>query len=226
MSKAIAAPRLHHFVPQCYNRHFNVKGPMYGGPTTINEYRKLTLPLGATEYQFGTNHPCRVEDIFLERADGSLIQNRIGQRKEVDGGNEWPHDNYTYDPVANKLLLKAPSASALTLHWFDPRKARTWNDQWQELAVGRLIQGADYVDEDLIPPPGVPMNIRFQGGYRCYLEIVAMPKHGVVKLTDSLDGFLYRGRLGFIGRDSFEYRYYNSLGQESDVACVTVQQNA
>lgn len=227
---AITTPKVHHFYPLAYNRSAKIRSPRYGSPTSIPEVRRTLLPMGTTSYVFGADAaPMRVDDIFLEALVSKRIlpnrhaQKYVGQTKVVNDGREL----FDYDPAQRKITFVNPLGEGVNMIWIDMRKARMWNDEWNEggdFSIRRmLIQGTNYIDEALIPPDETQLTGKFQGGFRCYPEIVSMPKHGVVKLSDDLLGFSYRGKLAFTGKDSFEYLIYNALGQVSDVNCFDIQ---
>lgn len=221
MSTAIAVPKLHHFFPQSRCVAVDAQGAISGSPETVSD--TVPLPVGSSSYRFlGRYRPWRVVDALLVRSDGTVAPNRFRESKGEDGYNQWPNEMYRLRENG-RLEFKAPTAEPFTIRWFDPRKEFGIDSRWVGISLKDLmVQGAGYVDESLIPPHGQHVDPRFQGGYRCYLEMVTLPRSGIARINDTHDGFLYKGRMGFRGRDSFEYRVYNSLGQESDVACITV----
>jgi hypothetical protein len=86
-----------------------------------------------------------------------------------------------------------------------------------------LIQGAYPLDARLISTADSVMNTQFQGGYRCFLEIVTQPVNGDVRFSDDQLGFAYKPKLLlYRGGDAFSYRLINVMGQESDVACISL----
>lgn len=84
-----------------------------------------------------------------------------------------------------------------------------------------LIQGAAPLDLSIVNPQD-PTALFFQGGYRCNLWIMTNPKHGVAKISDDRLNLEYRPEVGFYGTDYFSYRLINIMGQESEVACITI----
>lgn len=85
-----------------------------------------------------------------------------------------------------------------------------------------LIQGANPIDSNLISRADSTLSPQFQGGYRCFPEILSDPSHGVVQLSGNRLGFEYRPEMGYRGGDSFSYRLRNVMGQESNVSCVSL----
>lgn len=85
-----------------------------------------------------------------------------------------------------------------------------------------LIQGTKPADETIINDRD-PTAQHFQGGYRCVLEVISKPKHGVLKISDDHMNFEYRPEVGFYGEDCFYYRLVNSMGQESPVAVIKLK---
>ncbi len=85
-----------------------------------------------------------------------------------------------------------------------------------------LIQGAYPLDSNLITQT-IPYPVdQFQGGYRCFHEIVVSPAHGEVKISWDRLGFEYRPPITYRGGDSFSYKLRTVTGQESNVACVAL----
>lgn len=84
-----------------------------------------------------------------------------------------------------------------------------------------LIQGAHPIDSNLISLADVT-GTQFQGGYRCFPEIVGAPFHGEAQLSWDRLGFEYKPELDYRGGDSFSYRLRNVMGQESNVSCVAL----
>lgn len=71
---------------------------------------------------------------------------------------------------------------------------------------------------NIIEEPGT-----FQGGFRCSLEINTVPLFGMVCLSDDMKYFMYRGSLARgKQQDTFQFRLYNPLGQESDPCCYRI----
>lgn len=85
-----------------------------------------------------------------------------------------------------------------------------------------LIQGANPIDSNLISRADSAGVQQFQGGYRCFHEIVGVPAHGELQLSWDRLGFEYRPELGYRGGDSFSYMLRNVMGQESNVSCVSL----
>lgn len=88
-----------------------------------------------------------------------------------------------------------------------------------------LIQGLKPHDETLINDrdPGAQY---FQGAYRCTMQVIIRPTHGILSISDDKMGFDYRPEVGYYGTDKFSYRLVNAMGQESIVACVTLDVGA
>lgn len=84
------------------------------------------------------------------------------------------------------------------------------------------LQGASPLDLGIVNPQDLDA-LFFQGAYRCTLEIISPPRHGVVKISDDTFDFEYRPEVGYFGNDYFSYRVVNCMGQESPAACITLQ---
>ena len=226
MSAIITPPKVHHFIPLNFPQVQNIKSPSYGAPEALGEYRRTQLNAGATSFTFPADHyPLRVDDILLENlSDRRIMPNRQapmqGPGKSVIFGREL----FEYDLATRTITFHRPLGIPVQMHWFNMGKARSWNDQWITVSVkSLLIQGSNYIDETLIPPNETELTGKYQGSCRCFPELVSQTKQGIVRLNDTLDGFAYRGRVGFSGADSFEFLIYNSWGQVSDVCCYTFQ---
>ena len=85
-----------------------------------------------------------------------------------------------------------------------------------------LLQGLDPIDKTLVNHRD-PHGQYFQGAYRCFLEIVTKPVHGVMTITDDKMGFVYRPEIGYFGDDVVTYRIVNCMGQQSPCATITFQ---
>lgn len=85
-----------------------------------------------------------------------------------------------------------------------------------------LIQGAYPIDSTIISRADNRPTGQFQGGYRCTLEILSQPVHGVVRIGDDKLCFEYRPESQYRGGDAFSYRIVNSMGQGSNVSCISL----
>lgn len=83
-----------------------------------------------------------------------------------------------------------------------------------------LIQGANPIDPSIISTEDNNHTHQFQGGYRCTLQIVILPGHGTLKISDDGLSFEYSPALGYIGGDSFCYRIVNVMGQYSEYGYI------
>jgi hypothetical protein len=229
-TKSISTPKVHHFYPIANLREERISSPPYGSPGALPEIGRTILSAGTAGYTFDATRavPFRVDDILLEGQGRRILSNRhapvyVGQTKVVNDAREF----YNYDPVTRRMTFAKPLTQDVSMIWFDMTRSRVYNDQWHQhgnFSLKRLlVQGATYIDEALIPPGETRLTGKFQGGFRCYPEIVSQPKNGVVRMSDDLLGFAYRGRQGFSGLDSFEYLIYNGLGQVSDVYCFNIR---
>lgn len=226
MSAISTPPKIHHFIPINVARVQNVKSPPYGAPEALGEYRRTQLNAGALSYTFPESHyPLRVDDILLENVmDRRIMPNRQAPRPGAGNTVVFRHELFDYNLETRTLTFHGALGIPVTMHWFNMGKARAWNDQWINLPLkSLLIQGSNYIDQTLIPPDETGLTGKYQGSCPCYLELVSQTKQGIVRLNDALDGFSYRGRVGFTGADSFEFLIYNSWGQVSDVCCYTLQ---
>lgn len=225
---SLTSPKIHHFNPLAFNRTAELRAPPWGSVSTLPEHRAIALPSGTTTYTFtGSFAPFRVDDILLEDTQTRRVApNRMKFVRGTDLSSSYKTTRferlgYTYDKATKTITFLEPTTQGYMMHVYDPTKCRSWNDGWFEVSINDLlIQGAGYIDDNLINPdhfiPG-----QFQGGFRCFPEIVSLPKLGLAKLSDDLLGFSYRAPQGYSGADSIEYLVYNSLGQVSDTYCYT-----
>lgn len=139
---------------------------------------------------------------------------------------EWvfEYELFDYDPVTESITLttRMPEITAGLEIKFEVEGERVL-DLYTKIDMRKyLIQGANPVDGDVVNPldPTAPF---FQGGYRCTLQLLSRPLHGVVEVAPDRLGFLYRPEIAYYGGDSFAYRIINCMGQESDVVCLYLQ---
>lgn len=223
---AITAPKLHHFFPIANPRVAQVKSPLWGSPDTLPEYRKSMLQAGATEFVFPEGFsPARVADVLLERLEDKRVLPNREIHRHVAGSTVFGRELYSLDVADRRIVFRTPLEHDVTVHWFCMEKSVNFANHWVHVSIkDLLIQGTNYIDEDLIPPnSGLRGN--YQGSWRCFPEIVSLPTQGIVKMSSDMRGFSYRGRMGFLGMDSFEYLVYNALGQVSNTFCFTFQLN-
>lgn len=83
-----------------------------------------------------------------------------------------------------------------------------------------LIQGANPIDPEIISKADNNVNRQFQGGYRCSLQLVILPGHGSLRISDDGLSFEYTPNIGYIGGDAFCYRIVNVMGQYSEYGYI------
>lgn len=227
MTTIVTQPKIHNFAPLARTRLHQAKMAISGVPESLPEYRKTPLAVGATTYQFPVGFfPLRVDDILLEDAlgDKRVLPNREQPRMGPGGSTIFGHTAYDLDVATGVLTFHQPLERALTMHWYCMQRSTNFAKDWITVSLSdMLIQGTNYIDEDLIPPNEPNLTGKFQGACRCFSEIVSLPAQGLIRKSDDLMGFMYRPRQGFVGLDSVEYLIYNSWGQVSDTYCFTFQ---
>lgn len=227
MTTTVTAPKIHHFIPQARTRVEQVKMAISGVPETLPEYRRAQIAVGATEFQFPSGFiPFRVDDVFLEPLAGPeikrIIPNREAPRPGQIGNVVFGRELYELNAIDGKLTFHKPLEEAATVHWYVMERAARFAADWHTVSLAdMLVQGANYIDQDLMPPSQILG--KYQGACRCFTEVVSLPSQGLIRKSDDLMGFMYRPRQGFIGLDSIEYLIYNSWGQVSDTYCLTFQ---
>lgn len=228
MTTLITAPKIHHFIPLARTRIEQVKMAISGVPESLPEYRKALVSAGATDYVFPTGFvPLRVDDVLLEPIAGQeprrMLPNREAPRPNSNNtGVVFGRSAYELDFVQGKLRFIEPLTAPHTIHWYCMERAARFGQDWHQVSLAdMLVQGANYIDQDLMPPDQILG--KFQGACRCFTEVVSLPSQGLIRKSDDLMGFAYRPRQGFIGLDSIEYLIYNSWGQVSDTYCLTFQ---
>lgn len=223
----IIAPKIHNFAPLARTIVHQTKVALSGVPEALPEYRKTQVAAGATEYKFPAGLvPLRVDDVFLEDAlgDKRVMSNREAPRRAADGSTIFGHTAYDLDLATGTLVFHSPLDKPMTMHWYCMNRSSNFAKDWVTVSIKEmLIQGTNYIDQDLIPPNETRLTGKFQGSCRCFHEIVSLPTQGLIRKSDDLLGFSYRPRMGFIGLDSVEYLLYNSWGQVSDTYCFTFQ---
>jgi len=224
---SITTPKTHHFFPLAWPKVIQINMPLSGVPEYLPEYKRAQLAAGATEYVFpDVSAPSRVDDILLEDAlgDKRVLPNREAPREGPGRTTIFDHELFDYDVENRRMYFHKPLEKPVTMHWYCMEKAASFGQDWIEVSIkDMLIQGSNYIDQDLIPPNETQLTGKFQGSWRCFPEIVSLPTQGLVKKSNDTLGFSYRPRFGFVGLDSFEYLIYNSLGQVSDTYCFTFQ---
>ncbi len=222
----ITAPKVHQFIPLAVPKVEQVKMALQGVPESLPEYRKTQLAAGAESFLFPEGFvPFRVDDILLEDTLGSrrILPNREAPRRGPNKTTIFDHENYDLDVATRKLTFHKPLETGMTMHWYCMDRSARFGRDWIEVSLKQyLIQGSNYIDQDLIPPGPNPGNL-FQGSCRCFVEIVSLPAQGLIRKSNNTLGLSYRPRMGFIGLDSAEYLIYNSWGQVSDTYCMTFQ---
>lgn len=67
-------------------------------------------------------------------------------------------------------------------------------------------------------------DLKAKNGMKCHIEICSKPVFGQIAFTENMDGLMYRGsKLNPVGIDTFQYRLYNTLHQESDSHCCQIK---
>lgn len=211
MSKAICAPKLHHFYPLASNLVVRVKAATSGGGATQTPgYKSVIIPTFDQPYQFDSGfEPSTVHDLIVQRLDGTTFANRIIQTGTPENPI-WSTGDFTYDQQTRTLTPLVVYDQPVVLHSFNHVRSSLMNDQWVTVTLN-TVQGIGYADE---------FAGTFQGGYRCCLEILSYPEKGILRYSDSRQGFCYRPVAGSAGRQSFQYKLVNAMQQESDAACV------
>lgn len=223
----ITTPKIHHFMPLAREKVVQVNRALSGVPEALPEYKKMPMAMGATSYVFPEDHmPYRVDDILLvdEIGDKRVLSNREAPKEGAGRTTLFDHEAYDLDLTTRTLTFHKPLDKPYMMHWYVMDKAANFGADWVDASVAEfLLQGSNYIDEDLIPPGETNLTGKFQGSCRCFPEIVSLPTQGLIRKSDNLLGFSYRPRMGFIGSDSIEYLIYNSWGQVSDTCCLTFQ---
>lgn len=228
MSHIITTPKVHHFRPLAWSKVEQVRMPLMGDPDSLPERRRANLAEGITSYTFQEGFaPTRVDDILLvDTESGRVLPNREAPRPGPKGVVVFGRLLYEYDLATRTITFHQPLEKSVQMHWYCMHLDTTLGRWWHKVSMTEfLIQGSNYVDQNLIPPDEPNLTGKYQGSWRCMLEIVSLPRHGLVRMSPDMLGFAYRGRFGFTGLDSFEYLVYNSLGQVSDTCCITIQSN-
>lgn len=223
----ITQPKLHQFIPLARNRVVQVPMALHGVPQSLPEYSRAVIPAGATQHTFMLDtQPSRVDDIFLVDSDNDfmVMPNREAPTEGPNRTTLFRNEAYDYNPATRTITFHRPLEKEMQMHWYCMKRARDFGMSWFPVSVkDMLIQGANYTDDILMPPDVAGISGKFQGGCRCFTEIVSLTTVGCVRKSDDLLGFAYRPRMGFVGMDSMEYRIYNSWGQVSDTYCFTFQ---
>ena len=217
-------PRVHHFIPTTEEFEYVVGRPT----TTVDqtpEYRKQNIS-NAFSFVFPEDHyPFRIEDILVEHVSTKMIlSNRIIHDEAED------RMLFTYDVESRTITFKKQMKGSYRVHWVDFSKSNPYQGQWRKIPVAGdpkfvnkvLYQGFAKTHEDADDIPSVlDLSGKFQGGFRCYLEINTIPLYGLAFYSDDMKSFLYRGS-SIHEKDTFQFRLYNSLGQESDPYCAKI----
>jgi len=222
--RAFVTPKVHQFFPFGENKTFNIRKPLFGSPNTIPEYKTLVLNTVNPTYQFPIdNYPKSIYDLFIVK-NGLVLRNRISMVNLTREVADFERETFTYNPIDRTITFHVIPTGPITLCWTDLKVMTPRNEtEWQLLDFKQHhVQGANYIDEDLIPPNETNLTGKFQGGFKTFIEVVSLPIIGALRYADNDKGLLYRGSAAFIGMDSFQYRLYNILGQESDTACIFV----
>lgn len=201
----------HHFVPFAEDIQARIKVPTTPLQTCI-EYRNVTVS-GILEYTFPIDHyPFRVDDIFVESVNTKLV---MSNKIEHDQGVE-TRKSFSYDNITRKLTFKKAINGSYRIHWIDFSKTNPYQGDWRRISIPNsfLIQG---VGNATFPSD------RIQNGFRCYPQIDTLPLYGRICYSDDMKAFLYRGStVDNKIRDTFQFRIYNALGQESDPFCAKI----
>lgn len=225
MTIGIVQFKAHHFIPMCKDLQTNVIIPNAPVFKDDADYRKELIQKMSISFTFPENHyPFRVHDIFVVNPRTKLIM----RNRPIYVNGQEVMSSYNYDLSTRTITFSTALTERHEVHWLDFSKLRVYQGRWRRLELASkpfitksLIQGftkANYGlsnPESIIDEEGV-----FQGGFRCFLEINTLPVYGMVCYSDDMKAFLYRGSTLIPQRkDTFQFRLYNSLGQESEPYC-------
>lgn len=135
--------------------------------------------------------------------------------------------SYSYNPESRIVYFHTPLTQQHKIHWLNSH-VENWDiispSQNQEFKSKQFIQGFNRPDFFIQPPTLNPLDEGFFGGYQCHLEIDTLPSSGMVFYGHDHRTFIYRSSAKTKSvLDGFQFRIYNSLGQESDPYCVIVR---
>lgn len=220
--------KAHHFFPASYDFSYNVKVPDVVPFNQDLDYRVVQVG-SIGEYTFPPDHyPIRIEDIFVEKVTTRLV---LSNRVIYNGGEE-DRKSFTYDPNTRKITFKNILKGSHKIHWFDFTKHQLYKGHWRKIPLGSdlsylnktYLQGFSKPNPETPKPPNIiDQQGKFQGAFVCHLEINTLPLYGMVCYSDDLKAFMYRGSVQTNKyKDTFQFRLYNNLGQESDPYCAKI----
>lgn len=247
VTQVLVAPRYRHFVPEAPAFSVKVPGLKKAGPSGgIKQVRVYATSQVADErsYVLDPNFAnsstgkisMYVNGVYQANNYGFYgtvipIYDQYGEPALDRNGDPifipiYEFQTFTYDAASNAVSLRAGAttpAIASTIRFETViAGAGTVEEQTVTIPMKKYtLQGAK-PDDPTITNPLDPSALFFQGAYRCTLEVIRAPKHGIMKITDDHFNFEYRPEVGFYGKDAFSYRIVNCMGQESPVACVTL----
>lgn len=243
---SLVSPRYRHFFPIAPQLLVEVKGLRSSGGIGEAVYSVIAYSEVTGDKQREYVLPTRFKDFVTPQInmyiDGIYYANEYGwygkmEPKLDDAGNVvvdsngapemeliFEYDIFKYDPMTESIVFTSRMLDPLSdLQITFEVEGDIVMDTYNNIDMRRyLIQGASPQDGRVVNPldPDAPY---FQGGYRCTLQLLSKPLHGVVAIAPDKLGFLYRPEVGYYGGDSFSYRIINCMGQESDVACLYLQ---
>lgn len=218
MSMCISPPRWRHTIPVAALLTFDM--PTYslhnGKASKIYSF-DLSYQTGVASYQVPSSVPSTIitDDYEIRYSDGTLVDN---PSLPADANGNIMHE--TYDIVTNNFRFINFHVDLLTT---ETLKVVTYagpddNDYFHIDMHPWLIQGANPYDLSTLSTHN-----QFQGGYRNMLSIVKTPLYGIARVSPDRLGLDYRPQADFKGLDNFAYKLTNSMGQDSDAACIVMQ---
>lgn len=245
VTQVLVAPRYRHFVPEAPAFSVKVPGLKRAGPSgglkQVQVYATEQFS-GERSYMLDPNFAGSITGTISMYINGVYQSNNYGffgtvipiydQYGEpmLDRNGEpifipiYEFQTFTYDPISNAVWLRdaATTPAIGSTIRFETVVAAAIEESVVIPMKKYTLQGVNPLDLTLVNPtdPTAPF---FQGAYRCTLEVIRGPKHGILKITDDHFNFEYRPEVGFFGDDAFSYRVINCMGQESPVACVTLK---
>lgn len=245
ITQVLVSPRYRHFVPEAPPLTVKMPALKKSGPKGgIVQVQIVSAQqtLGQREYVLDNNFKTLTTGLIHMYINGVYQANNFGFFGTVIPSVDEHHNLildangkvivtplmefqlFTFDPESNTVTLTNRAATPA-----EGASIRFENLVDSSATEGAIIpmkqytlQGASPVDATIINPLNQGA-LYFQGAYRCTLELLSAPKHGVVKISDDTFNFEYRPELGYHGDDYFAYRIVNCMGQESPLACVTLK---
>lgn len=243
----LVAPRYRHFIPVAPALSVSVpalkRSSVSGGLSLMRMYGTVQEREDQYIYHLDDQFRGSTTNMISLYIDGVFIVNNYGFYGTTNPVyNEWGEpkiDPITKNPITTQVLeydkfdyIDDINAIVLTRRAtrpllggrvrFETALGPAINESADISMKKYLLQGATQLDLT-IDNPRDPNYQFFQGAYRCTLEVLNVPKHGVLSLMDDQLGFVYRPEVGYYGDDKFMYRIINCMGQESPVACITLE---